>query len=380
MSFESKSVKRPTRAEINLDNLEFNFNSVKEFTGGGLVMAVVKADAYGHGAVECARRLESAGVDWFAVALTEEGVELRESGIRKRILCLGGFWEGQERELLNHSITPVIFDLDSARRFDNAASEGRMVAAVHVKIDTGMGRVGVPFRQAREFAASLRSLQNLRVEGLMTHFAAAENPSENDFTSLQIQRFHDSVFEFRNAGHNPQILDLANSPGAVAHPESRSNLIRLGGVLYGLGQDVLPQNIENPELKPVMSLHSQIEFIKNVAPGETLGYGRTFTVERDSVIATLPIGYRDGYRRGLSNQGKVLVGGKVAPVVGRVSMDWTLIDVTDISNVEVGDDVVLFGGDGDNEITAADLAQICDTISYEITCGISPRVPRKYVG
>ncbi|MEP7212171.1 MAG: alanine racemase [Acidobacteriota bacterium] len=372
-------IHRPTWAEIDLDNLAFNFNSVRSFVGNSVkYMAVVKADAYGHGSVPCARRLESEGVDWFGVALPEEGVELRQSGIRKLILCLGGFWPGQESLILNNRLTPVVYQSDRAESLNRVAKERGTVVAVHVKIDTGMGRIGVRHDEASLFAERLKRFDHLRVEGMMTHFAAADDLSENEFTSLQMQRFYSAVQAFRERGHNPAYLDLANSPGAVAHPETRGNMVRLGGVLYGLGGDVLPEGIDKPELRPVMSLRTKIAFLKKVPAGETVGYGRTFRAKREILAATLPVGYQDGYSRRLSNEGRVIVRGKYAPVIGRVSMDWTIVDVSDVHNVNEGDEVVLIGiGDGVS-IFAEDIAQTIGTISYEVTCSVDRRVERVY--
>jgi alanine racemase len=372
-------MQRPTWAEINLDNLEFNLNSVKSFVGNGLkYMAVVKADAYGHGSVECAKRLEKAGIDWFGVALPEEGVELRKHGIRKLILCLGSFWSGQEHLLLNHHLTPTVFRLEIAEKFNRAAKELGVIANVHIKVDTGMNRIGVRFDELDEFAEGLKKFTNLKVDGVMTHFASADNLDENNFTNLQIKRFNESVELLREKGFNPTYKDLANSPATVAHPNSRGNMVRVGGVLYGLGGDVLPKNIEKPELKAVMSLHTRISFLKQVPKGETLGYSRTFQTTRDSIIATIPIGYQDGYLRGLSNCGRVLINGMYANTVGRVSMDWTLIDVTGIPQVAVNDEVVLIGQQNNLRVEAEELAIKTNTISYEVTCGISQRVGRIY--
>ncbi|HUR97071.1 MAG TPA: alanine racemase [Pyrinomonadaceae bacterium] len=370
---------RPTWAEINLDNLAFNFHSAKQFIGPNTkYMAVVKADAYGHGAVDCARRLEAEGVDWFGVALPEEGVELRKAGIRKLILCLGGFWEGQEALALNYSLTPVIFQLEKAAILNAAARSRGTDVSIHVKIDTGMGRIGVRFDEVTDFAERLRSLTHLRVEGLMTHFAAADDLEQRDFTNLQIERFNSAVAAFREKGFSPAYLDLANSPGAVVHPASRSNLVRLGGILYGLGGDVLPSGVAKPDLKPVLSLRTKIAHLKSVPAGETIGYGRTFATRADSLIATIPIGYQDGYSRTLSNVGRAIVRGTSVPVAGRVSMDWTMLDVTGVDGISLGDEVTLIGENEGQKIGAEDLARATDTISYEITCGINRRVPRLY--
>ncbi len=373
----SSDAKRPTRAEIDLANLAFNFNSVKKFVGGNVkYMAVVKADAYGHGAVACAKKLENAGIDCFGVALPEEGAHLRRKNIKSPIVCLGGFWNGQENLLLEKDLSPVVYRLEMAETLNRAAKEKNVAAKIHVKIDTGMGRIGVRFDAVEEFADNLKKFKNLRVEGLMTHFAAADDLGQNRFTNLQIKRFYEAVEVFEARGFHPVYKDLANSPGAVAHEKARGNLVRLGGVLYGLGGDVLPEEIEKPELRAVMSVRTRVAFLKNVPKGETLGYGRTFITGRNSIIATIPIGYHDGYSRSLSNHGRVIVNQTFAPVVGRISMDWTMIDVTNIPDVKVNDEVVIIGGQGNLHIAAEDLARLTDTISYEITCGISNRVKR----
>ena len=371
---------RPTWTEINLDNLAFNFHSVKKFVGGEIeYLAVVKADGYGHGAIFCAKKFEQEGIDWLGVALPEEGLTLRENGIKIPILCLGGFWDGQAELLIENNLTPVIYRIPQAEYLNRAALLKNISVDVHIKIDTGMGRIGVRYDEVEVFAEKLKEFKNLRVEGMMTHFAAADNLKENDFTELQVKRFYDAVEIFEAKGFRPKYKDLANSPGAIAHADTRGNLVRLGGVLYGLGGDVLPKEIIKPELKPVLSLHTRIAHLKKVPKGETLGYSRTFETEKDSMIATIPIGYQDGYRRSLSNHSRVIVNGKYAPVVGRVSMDWTILDVSDIADVKINDEVILIGESEGLKITAEDLARNAETISYEITCGISRRVNRIYV-
>lgn len=374
-----KASQRPTWAEINLDHLSFNFHSSKEFIGKDLrYMAVIKADGYGHGAVKCAERLEDENIDWFGVALPEEGLELRKNGIKKPILCLGGFWAGQEDLLLENNLTPVIYQLEIAERYNRSASQMGVVADIHVKIDTGMGRIGARFDEVNVLVEGLKKLKNLKIGGIMTHFAAADDLSQNDFTNLQINRFEQIVKLFESQGISPTYKDLANSPGAVGHKNSRGNMVRLGGILYGLGGDVLPQEIAKPTLKPILSLHTQIAHIKRVPPGEGIGYSLTFKTQRESLIATIPIGYHDGYRRGFSNKSKVIINGVFAPVVGKISMDWTILDVTDVPNVQIGDRVILIGEQNKLQIRAEDLAALVDTISYEITCGINRRVTRKY--
>jgi alanine racemase len=378
---DSTPNRRPTFAEIDLDNLAFNLRSVRSFIKSDLrYMAVVKANAYGHGAVDCSRRLQREGADWFAVASPNEAVELRLGGITRPILCLGGPWPEEEGLILHHSITPVIFDIAYAERTAHAARDRGEKAAIHIEIDTGMGRVGVPSENAAEFAERLRGFPELEVEGLMTHFSSADDLGETEFTNSQIEKFANAVRTFQAKGFSPSIIDMANSPGAVAYPASHGNMVRIGGMLYGLGGDVLPPGIDHPELRPVMSVVSAISFMKSVPEGTSLGYGRTFVTERESVIGTMPIGYHDGYRRGLSNRGRAIVNGNFVPVVGRISMDWTMIDLTDVPDANLGDKVILIGSEADLSIKAEDLAAELDTISYEVTCGISARVPRRYVG
>lgn len=374
------SNERPTWTEIDLDALAYNFHSSKRFIGGDVkYMAIVKADAYGHGSVECARRLEAEGIDWFGVALPEEGIHLRQAGIRKLILCLGSFWEGQEIDILNYDLTPVIYRLEMASLLDKAARERGTTVEIHIKIDTGMGRIGVRYDEVEQFAAELKQFASLRVQGIMTHFASADDLSENDFTALQIQRFNDAIATFEKQGFHPIYRDIANSPGAVVHPESRQTMVRLGGILYGLGGDILPADAPKPELRPVLSLHSRIAFLKTVPEGESIGYSRIYRTEEDSLIATIPIGYQDGYSRALSNCGRVIINGATAPVVGRVSMDWIMVDVSAIPNVKIGDEVILIGEQNGQAVNAEELAQKTGTISYEITCGIHRRVVRRYV-
>jgi alanine racemase len=242
-----------------------------------------------------------------------------------------------------------------------------------------MGRLGVRWYELGDFIRQLDRLNNVQIEGLMSHFAAANDPTEAAFTNEQIDRLIAAESELTSVGFAPEIVDIANSPGAVGNPRSRAQMVRLGGILYGLGGDVLHQESPRPELRPVLSLHSAIADIKKIPKGETLGYGRAFRTNRDSKIALVPIGYNDGYPRSLSNQAKVLINETSASVVGRISMDWTIIDVTDVPNAKLGDRVTLIGRDGAQQILTEDLAHLADTISYEITCGISSRVPRHFV-
>ncbi|HKX26630.1 MAG TPA: alanine racemase [Blastocatellia bacterium] len=369
---------RPTWAQISLDALKHNYAVIKkQLAPGTQLMAVVKADGYGHGAIECARALAAGGAEWFGVALIEEAVLLRQTGIGAPIFCLGGFWRGQAAEVIKHHLTPAIFRLDAAEELNlEAAAAGRTIG-YHLKVDTGVGRLGVPFAEVAEFAAALRRYESLRLEGVMTHLADADG-EDPAYTEQQIERYQEALKILRRLGFAPAWHHLANSAAINAFPQAHGNLARAGGTLYGLGHDVLARRVAPPDLRPVMSLLSRIVMLKTVPAGTSLGYGGTFTTARESRIATIPIGYADGFRRGHSNNGRVIVRGAWAPIVGRVSMDLTILDVTEIPGVELGDVAVLIGEENGLRLTAEDLAAETGTISYEIATGLTARVPRVY--
>ena len=370
---------RPTWAEINLDNLAHNLQVMREAVGPAVaIMPVVKADAYGHGTIECARTLERAGADWFGIALPEEGLVLRESGVSRPVLCLGGFWEGQEDCLAANDLTPVVFRIDLLERLERVARSVGRVLPYHLKVDTGMGRLGVPFGQLGDFLDRLGPFSNVKLDGVMAHFASADLPDKAEVTAEQIARLEAAVRLVRARGHNPTWIHQANSAAAHGIPESRGDIVRLGGAVYGLWKDVTNPMVPPLDWRPVLSLHTRIGFLKVVSSGTALGYGSTFITARESRIATVPVGYGDGLRRALSNEGQVLVRGRIAPIVGRVSMDLTMIDVTEIEGVDVGDEVLIIGSQNGLQITAEQVAARVGTISYEVTCGISDRVPRIY--
>ena len=372
---------RPTWAEVNLDNLVHNYRVMKEAAGPDVgILAAVKANAYGHGAVACALALERAGADWFGVALVEEGIELRRAEISSPILCLGGYWNDQAPLLIEHDLTPVIYRLDLLERLDRFAREAGRTVNYHLKVNTGMGRLGVPHSELSAFLDGAARYTNAKLDGVMTHFASADLPDKVDYTLGQARLFDDAIEHVRARGHRPAWIHQANSAATHALPKGRANLVRLGGVLYGLWRDVTNPTVKPLDWLPVLSLHTRIILLKTVPAGAQLGYGGTFVTRRESRIATLAIGYADGLRRAVSNCGHALVGGRAAPIVGRVSMDLTIINVTDIPGAALDDEAVLIGRQGEAAISAEQLAASLGTISYEVTCGVGSRVPRVYTG
>jgi alanine racemase len=371
--------RRPTWAEISLAALKHNYLTIrKRLSVTAKLMAVVKANAYGHGAVECARALQTAGADWFGVALVEEGVELRHAGITRPIFCLGGLWRGQADEVVARNLVVSVFRPDQLEELNARARALGRTVNFHLKVDTGMGRLGVQPDDVAEFAQSLAQYDRLKLDGVMTHFADADS-DVTEYTQKQIRRYEDAIKVLRALGFDPAWRHLANSAGIHAYPQSHGNLARAGATLYGLSRDVLAPASGRPDFRPVMSLRTRVAMVKTVPAGSPIGYGRTFTTARESRIATLPIGYADGLRRAHSNNGVALVRGRQVPIVGRVSMDLTTLDVTDAPGVEVGDEVTLIGEQKGLRIFAEDLAERIDTISYEIVTGISSRVPRQFV-
>ncbi len=370
---------RPTWAEISLPNLIHNYRTIKNYLRGqAQLMAVVKANAYGHGVMPCARALEQeANADWFGVALIEEGRELRTAGITRPILCLGGFWHGQAGEIIAHDLIPVVFRFDQAEELNEAAKNAGKIVNYHVKVDTGLGRLGVPFADFSAFVQALKKFTNIKFDGLLTHFAEADEMDQS-YTILQTEIYEHALQIVKQNNFAPTFHHLANSAGIHSHPKAWGNLARAGAAMYGFTRDVIAPEPVPFDVKPVLSWHSCIVHLKTIPIGTPLGYGRKFITSRESRIATLPVGYADGLRRAHSNNGHVILRGKFAPIVGRVSMDLTIIDVTDIANVTLGDEVILLGEQGNLKISAEDIGEQIGTISYEVACSISARVPRIY--
>ncbi len=367
---------RPTIAEINLDALRHNYRTIRGQAGNDRqLLAVVKADAYGHGAVPVAQTLQAEGVAYFGVALVEEGETLRRAGIERPILVLGGVGSGEEQPLLAAELTPVIFDLAGARRLSAAAAAAGRRCRYHLKIDSGMGRLGFLLADLPGVLAQLANLPGLEMEGVISHLALADE-ADHPFTGTQVERFRDALVLVREAGFAPCLIHLSNSAAIFSHELPECNLVRPGIALYGgLPAEHLADRIG---LRPVMSLSTTIAQLKTVPAGTGISYGHRFVAGRPTLVAALPVGYADGYSRRLSDCGEVLVRGRRAPIAGTVCMDWTMVDVSDIPGVSVGDRVTLMGRDDGEQISAEEWAGRIGTISYEVFCLVGQRIPRIY--
>ena len=361
---------RPTRAEILLGVIADNFRVVRKAAGTRKVLAVVKADAYGHGVVPVARRLQAEGVDGFGVALAEEGLELREAGIDRAILVLNGINGGAHREIIAAGLTPVVYDISEARAFQ-AVSADRPID-VHLKVDTGMGRLGVPLDQLQEFLRELRSCPAIRVAGLMTHLSTAD--ADPAYVAAQMDEFKLAQGFVRRFGHAPSVLHAANSAALFRHPETHFDWVRPGISIYGYaGSD----SVDVP-LRPAMRWRTEILRIRTLRPGQSAGYGRSFVARCDTRLATIPLGYGDGLFRSASNRGHVLIRGARCPIVGNIAMDLTTVDVSDVPGASVGDEALLLGEQAGVTLDARDLAEAANTIPYEVLTNVSRRVPRVY--
>jgi alanine racemase len=367
---------RPTIAEIDLDALRHNYRTIRGQAGNDRqLLAVVKADAYGHGAVPVAQTLQAEGVAYFGVALVEEGETLRRAGIERPILVLGGVGSGEEQQLLAAELTPVIFDLAGARRLSAAAAAAGRRCRYHLKIDSGMGRLGFLLADLPGVLAQLANLPGLEMEGVISHLALADE-ADHPFTGTQVERFRDALVLVREAGFAPRLIHLSNSAAIFSHELPECNLVRPGIALYGgLPAEHLADRIG---LRPVMSLSTNIAQLKTVPAGTGISYGHRFVTGRPTLVAALPVGYADGYSRRLSGCGEVLVRGRRAPIAGTVCMDWTMVDVSDIPGVSVGDRVTLLGRDDSEQISAEEWAGRIGTISYEVFCLVGQRIPRIY--
>jgi len=356
---------RPTRVEIDLDSIAYNIHQIRKKVGNKTkTMAVMKANAYGHGAVEVAKVAIDAGAQWLAVALVEEGIQLREAGIQSPILILGSTPPDQVHEVIKYNLSQTVCSRELIETLSNEAQSWNQTAKVHIKVDTGLGRLGIFPEEVAAFVKESSCLEGIEIEGIFTHFSVADE--DKAFTELQIKKFKEVISNLEREKIHIPLKHAANSAAVVGFASSYFNLVRPGEM-----NRTIP-------LKPAMSFKTKITYLKRVPAGYSLSYDRTFTTERKSLIAILPVGYADGYPRALSNKGEVLIKGKRAPVVGMICMDMTLVDVTHIPDVKIGDEVVLFGKQNGAQISADEIASKSDLINYEILCGISKRVPRIY--
>ena len=360
---------RATRVEVDLGQIEQNVRVLKEAMRPGLLMAVVKANAYGHGLVPVSRAAIKAGADYLAVAIPEEGEKLRENGIRHPILVLGGVNEDGARASVENDLIQTVFDPRGVMEIETAAAGMRKEAKAHIKLDTGMGRIGV--RNCEELRALLRALNgapHVKLCGAFTHFANAD-AEDDGYTALQMERLHD-MLDILPRG---LLRHAASSAALLRYPDTRFDMVRAGIAMYGYP----PVETKLP-LRPALSWKTEVAFVKRIGPGEHVSYGITYTAGRPTLVATLPVGYGDGYRRALSGRAFVLIDGMRCPVIGRVCMDQTMVDVTDLPAVRCGDEAVLLGTQGGEEIDARELAAWADTINYEMLLAPSSRVPVYY--
>src|SRR5437667_2449349 len=373
---------RPTWVEISLSALRRNCSRILELAGQRKVMAVVKADAYGHGAVPVARCLAQCGAHWLGVATVEEAVELRNAGIDHPILLLGGLYMSDPADLFEYRLVPSV---SSTARLDTYAACARRYQKpvdFHLKVDSGLGRLGVPLDRLPAFLERYQELEGLRMTGVFTHFASAEDLVATQ-TDEQLARFRVALTKLPWYDLNPEWIHVSNSAALLARSDIPENLVRIGALLYGycLPLSVRP-GVEPPAaqpFEPILAFKSRVVYLKDVPSGTPLGYGASFYTRRPSRVATVPVGYADGLSRALSNRGWAIIGEQYARIVGNVSMDLSLLDVTDVPGVSVGDEVVLIGKSGRCSITALEIAQQLNTVPYEVLCSIGKRVPRIYV-
>lgn len=370
---------RPTKAIINLSRFQMNIKQLRSLLNPNTdFMAVVKANAYGHGAIKMAEQAVLAGAAWLGVALPEEGAQLRESGIELPILVLGDITPEQCKTTLQYNLIQGVPSIETARYLNETAKQYGKKAKVHLKLDTGMGRIG--FRTDEELhmiANELPSMSEIQVEGVFTHFATADE-ADSSYTREQIKSMDRMLLILRESGIKVNWIHAANSAGVFQFQDANYNLVRCGISIYGYYPSLYIKEQAKIELSPVLQWESRIAYVKSICSGETVSYGRAYTANGNIRVATLPVGYADGYPRILSNKSSVLVCGKRAPVIGRVCMDQLMIDITNIPDANMGSEVVLIGEQGSEQITADELAHLSGTISYEILTSISDRVPKIY--
>jgi alanine racemase len=381
-----RTATRPTWAEVSLGKLRQNFRAVQQHISSAVtVCAIVKADAYGHGAVECTLALEQEGARWFGVTSLDEAIPLREAGVRGRILLMTGFWRGEEEEIVRLGLTPTVWETGQIELFERAATAvGVAKHSIHLKMDTGMGRLGAAPEDLPRICSALKSSSHLQLEGLSTHLASSE-VLDAPSVAAQLKAF-DEVREFLcREGFNPPLIHAANTGAVISRPESWNTMVRPGIALYGYhlpferaGREVSGSGLRLA-VKPVLTWKTRILSIREMRANQALGYGGIYVTKAPARIAVLPVGYADGLNRKISSQGRVIIGENYAPIVGRISMDLTLADVTGLPGVSVGDEVVLLGATDNLSVDAREHAALSDTVPYEILCGISKRVPRRHL-
>ena len=367
---------RPTKCLIDLNAFRENLTAVKNRVGNTKIMALVKADAYGHGLEQMAAEAQAWGIDYLGTATLEEGALLRRSGISVPVLCLGALPLGSEELCVIHQIEQAVFSAEALFRLQRACEKYHSFIDVHLKIETGMHRTGVRSgRELQEVLDALQSCSCIRLKGVFTHFAASDT-QDDTYTRRQADAFAAALEQIRKNGFHDFLVHCANSGAILSYPELYFDMVRAGIILYGYYPS--KQTKEPFSVKPVLSWVTAVAAVNEVRAGEAISYSGTFLAAHDMRVAVLPVGYGDGYRRLLSNRAEVLIHGKRAPVVGSICMDMTMVDVTGIPEVSLGDPVILIGRQGNEVITAEELAAFCGTISYEIMLSITPRVPKEY--
>lgn len=364
---------RPTRVKISLKALKENFLSIQSFVAPAQVLCVVKANAFGHGIEECSRALEECGAKWFGVALVEEGILLRQAGIKSRILVFGGIYDAQVEQFIRHDLEITAPSAYKLNQINQTASKLKIKAKIHLEFDSGLGRIGVRTESASTLIDTARKCDWCQIVGAYSHFSAADDSSAQNFTDSQINKFSAVAQLVKREFGESTICHLSNSAGITNHADARFDLVRPGLLLYGVSPSI---TLAPLALKPVLSLHSKVIYVKTVAANTPISYGRTWTSTETTRIVTLPIGYGDGYFRALSNKASVLIRGKRYPIVGRICMDQLMVNVGP-DEVFNGDDVVLIGTQGERSISAQELAKLADTIAYEIFTNLNNRLPRE---
>lgn len=389
-------VGRPVWAEVSLEALVQNYRAIRDYVNPAgekrktprKVLCIVKGNGYGHGGPQVSKALERAGTDWFGVASAGEGMELRKFGVRKPILVLGGFWPGEEKNLVNYNLTPAIHRCEQLAPFEAAAARLRKKSVlIHLKMDTGMNRLGIAPKDVDCFARQFAKCKHLQLGGVFTHFASSEvftDTTIGHMTALQMERLNGAVDRLRALGIDPGIIHFANSAAIAARPETWADMVRPGAILYGYhpGFDPAERRTEfeaKLRLRPVMSLRARVINVRSIAEGEGVGYNASWVAQRPSRIAVIAAGYHDGVHRSLGNRGQFAIRGHMVPMIGIVSMDVTMLDVTDVPDAGIGDVATLYGEDGDRTYPANVVARSIGTVTSDLLSGIGPRVPRIYI-